>query len=309
MLGANDVRVIDMASAYGTFANRGVHVPPVLVTRITRADGTVLYEHRHDQTKAVDAVVADQVTSVLQQVIQRGTGTRAQIDRPAAGKTGTGQLWANAWFCGYTPELATAVWVGFHEGEISMDPPRTRIRVYGGTWPAQIWHDFMAGALANVPPTDFVPPPTTTTTLPPVPAAAPPPGASVTVPHVVGRSVDQAMRILGRAGLSADRVEVYRPDVPAGTVANQSPAGGTLVPAGSSVVLEVSGATDSGNPVPSVVGLGRNRAAKELEQAGFGVAVIEQRNDAVGENEVWLQDPAGGDRAPPGYVVTIWVSR
>ncbi len=310
VLGANDVRVIDMASAYGTFANRGVAVPPVMVTRITRPDGTVLYAHRHDQRKAVDAVVADQVTSVLQQVIQRGTGTRAQLDRPVAGKTGTGQDYADAWFCGYAPTLATAVWVGFHQGEISMDPPQTRIRVYGGTWPAMIWHDFMAGALANVVPTDFVAPPTTSTTVPvTAPTATTLPPAVVDVPNVVGDPADQASRTISRAGLVPERIEVYRPDVAPGTVTNQSPVGGTTALAGSTVVLEVAGATEPRGEVPSVIGLTRKNATDVLREAGYEVTVIDQPNSAADHGTVWLQDPAGGDRAPRGSVVTIWVAQ
>ena len=80
-----------MAAAYATFANRGIQVPPVLVTRITRADGTVLYKQRaHARTKVLERRRRPtRVTSILEQVIERGTGTRAKLDRPAAGKTGT----------------------------------------------------------------------------------------------------------------------------------------------------------------------------------------------------------------------------
>ena len=107
------------------------------------------------------------MTSVLQQVIARGTGTAAQLDRPAAGKTGTGEDYKNAWFCGYTPTLSTAVWVGYPETEVQMTPPTTSITVYGGTWPAQIWQRFMTAATAGTPPADFAPPETTTTTTTP----------------------------------------------------------------------------------------------------------------------------------------------
>ena len=113
VLGSNSVTAMDMAGAYSTFANRGLRVPPVLVTRITRADGTVLFNHEHRQTKVLEAGVADTLTSILEQVIERGTGTKAKLDRPAAGKTGTADDWVDAWFAGYTSELATAVWVGF----------------------------------------------------------------------------------------------------------------------------------------------------------------------------------------------------
>ncbi len=103
VLGTNLITAVDMASAYATFANRGVQVAPVLVNRITRADGTVLYRHEHEEHRAIEADVADTVTAILQQVVQRGTGGAAALGRPTAGKTGTAQDHHDAWFVGYTP--------------------------------------------------------------------------------------------------------------------------------------------------------------------------------------------------------------
>jgi hypothetical protein len=167
VLGTNDVTTYDMASAYATFANLGVHVPPTLVTKITRADGTTLYEREHTQEKVISADTAATVSSILQGVIERGTGKRAKLDRPAAGKTGTTDDYRNAWFVGYTPELSTAVWVGFSETQVSMRPPATPIKVFGGTYPAEIWQRFMSGALTGRTPAAFPELPTTTTTLRP----------------------------------------------------------------------------------------------------------------------------------------------
>ena len=158
VLGTENVTVLDMADAYATFANRGVQVDPVLVTSITRADGSVLYRSTPQPSPVLDPAVADQVTWVLRQVIARGTGTAAALDRPAAGKTGTAEGYRDAWFVGYTPDLATAVWVGDAQGQTAMVPPRTPIAVTGGSWPAQIWHQFMAEAEAPLPVRDFVEP-------------------------------------------------------------------------------------------------------------------------------------------------------
>jgi penicillin-binding protein 1A len=249
VLGTNNVTTMDMASAYGSFANRGVHVPPVLVTRITRTDGTLLYEHEHTQEKVLDADVADTVTSILEQVIQRGTGTRAKLDRPAAGKTGSSQKNRDAWFVGYTPDLATAVWVGFPivgaDGElISMRPPRTPITVFGGTYPAQIWQRFMSAALAGRPPTAFHPPATTTTTAPPstevtttTTTTAP---QSATVPNVVGAKAEEATATLEAAGFVVERIPTADGSKPGGRVMAQSPRGGTSAPVRSTVRIEVS---------------------------------------------------------------------
>jgi penicillin-binding protein 1A len=247
VLGTNNVTAMDMASAYASFANRGVHVPPVLVTRITRADGTLLYEHEHTQEKVLDAGVADTVSSILEQVIQRGTGTRAKLDRPAAGKTGSSQKNRDAWFVGYTPDLATAVWVGFPDvganGQlVSMRPPNTKITVFGGTYPAQIWQRFMTAALAGRPPSAFHPPTSTTTTSPPglaptTTATAPRP--PVAVPTVVGEKVADAVAALQAAGFTVERIPAADGSGPPGRVVAQSPVGGRTAPAGSTVRIEV----------------------------------------------------------------------
>jgi penicillin-binding protein 1A len=310
VLGSNDVRPLDMADAYATFANRGVQVPPTLVTKISRADGSVLYEAGHMQTKAVDEGVADSVSSVLQQVIQRGTGTQAKLDRPAAGKTGTGEDYKNAWFCGYTPQLSTAVWVGFPETEVKMSPPTTRITVYGGTWPARIWQQFMTEALADVPAADFPEPPSppTTTTGPPAPPA------EVAVEPVVGLPIDQALATLRAQGFVVGQFSVPDYTYPAGSVRAQAPAAGTVAPGGSSVTLEVSAGAPAQTVVPTVIGLGRDEAVGEVRSAGLVAHVVEQTPDPrdagqVPDGEVWKQTPAGGTAVAPGSTVTIFVSR
>jgi penicillin-binding protein 1A len=240
VLGANNVTALDMASVYGTFANRGVHVPPVLVTKITNPDGTVLYQNEHHQERVLDAAIADQLTAVLEQVILRGTGTRANIGRPAAGKTGTAQEWKDAWFAGYTPDLATAVWIGFPKREISMTPPNTRVRVTGGMWPAMIWQRFMSAALDGVRPSSFHPPATTTTS---APAAAQTtihaPAVDGEVPSVVGLPIAEAKAVLSSNGFKVREETVAAGARTPGTVAAQSPVGGTAAPRGSTVIVEV----------------------------------------------------------------------
>jgi penicillin-binding protein 1A len=156
-LGVIDVSPMNMAAAYGVFANRGVRVAPTPVLKVIDADGKVLEDNSKPKgDRVLEEVVADNVTDVLRGVITGGTGTRANIGRPAAGKTGTGQNYTNAWFVGYTPTLSTAVWMGYSD---SQSTPLLRIkgvsRVFGGTIPAQAWHNFMARALKNVPVTDF----------------------------------------------------------------------------------------------------------------------------------------------------------
>ena len=107
----------------------------------------------------LDANDADLVTYALEDVVTSGTGTAARLsDRPAAGKTGTAQDYVDAWFCGYTPQLATCVWVGYPQGEIPMECVEGVCPVFGGTIPAAIWHDFMTVAMQGQPVESFTTP-------------------------------------------------------------------------------------------------------------------------------------------------------
>ncbi len=171
VLGTNAVNALDMVSGYSTLATNGTHHPPVAITKILNKHGGVIYKDHSIAHDAVSPSVSYIATSALEQVIQQGTGTAANIGRPAAGKTGTAQEYRDAWFVGYTPDLATAVWVGYPDGEIEMKPycltsigcRPTRIGatgVTGGSWPAEIWHNYMLAALAGTPPTPFTQPAT-----------------------------------------------------------------------------------------------------------------------------------------------------
>src|SRR5207253_1574848 len=114
---------------------------------------------------------------------QKGTGVAANIGRPAAGKTGTAESFQDAWFCGYTPQLVTCVWVGYPKGEIPMHYVHGFADVFGGSIPAEIWHQFMAQAMASLPalgfPTPMVPGSSTfmsdPSLLPPPPSPSPSP--------------------------------------------------------------------------------------------------------------------------------------
>ena len=160
VLGSNDVNTLEMASAYGTLATMGSHTPPVSVTKITDASGRIVFRGTPDLQPVVNPAVAWTTDQILEKVVQEGTGTAANIGRPAAGKTGTAQDWADAWFVGYVPQLVAAVWVGFPKARVPMVTPRVRIaHVAGGTWPAAIWHAFMTKALKGTRAKDFVKPP------------------------------------------------------------------------------------------------------------------------------------------------------
>ena len=153
-LGGSEVSVLDMATAYATLANGGTYLEPTTIEQIRMRNGDRL---RPDQETIPSVVSRGNIyllTEAMQDVITRGTGTGAAIGRPAAGKTGTTDDVADAWFVGFTPDLVAAVWVGYPEGRVPMTNVHG-ITVYGGTFPASIWRSFMVRALSNVPPTDF----------------------------------------------------------------------------------------------------------------------------------------------------------
>ena len=154
-LGSAEVSVLDMAAAFATLANNGTAIEPTTIRSVETLDGRVIRPRQDITPQVLAPGNAYLITKALEQVIERGTGAAAGIGRPAAGKTGTTNDYADAWFVGYTPELVTAVWVGYPEGRIPMTNVHG-ISVVGGTLPAQIWRTFMSAALVGRPVRDFL---------------------------------------------------------------------------------------------------------------------------------------------------------
>jgi penicillin-binding protein 1A len=153
VLGTADVSPLEMAAAYSTLANGGVYHTPVLITKVTRANGSLLPLPVAQTTrKVLTPAQAAVETFVLQQVVQRGTGVAAGgVGSAVAGKTGTTERSTDAWFVGYTPKLTAAMWMGYADSARSMDGFRGLSQVTGGTIPAELWHSFMAEALKSFP--------------------------------------------------------------------------------------------------------------------------------------------------------------
>ncbi len=147
------VTPLEMADAYSTLANGGSHVPVTIINKVVFPDGSSRNFADPPHTPVFTDGEAYAATNVLKQVITSGTGTAAGYGCPAAGKTGTANLLANAWFVGYTPRMSTAVWVGYPQGNIPMP------NGFGGTLAAPIWHDYMHAASGSY--CGNFPPPTT----------------------------------------------------------------------------------------------------------------------------------------------------
>jgi penicillin-binding protein 1A len=148
-LGSYEVDLLDLTSAYQVFQNAGGRVRPYLVETVTTTRGDPLFLRNPQVPMAVyDPARAGAMVRMMQGVIEHGTGTRAQIGRPAAGKTGTSQRWRDAWFVGFTPDYAAGVWVGNDDG-------RAMAHVAGGAMPAEIWRQVMLAAHSAIPPHPF----------------------------------------------------------------------------------------------------------------------------------------------------------
>jgi 1A family penicillin-binding protein len=155
-LGTGEVTLLALTSAFGAFANAGERATPRLIRRVTSSDGQVLYESAAASTHAMSPTTAFLITSMLEDVIDAGTGAQARelgFRLPAAGKTGTTNEYRDAWFVGYTSRLVTGVWVGY-------DQPRTIIRGgYAAQLAVPLWARFMMAATRGDKPEWFRPPP------------------------------------------------------------------------------------------------------------------------------------------------------
>ena len=164
-LGTSEVHPIDQASAFATFAAQGRATVPFIVDTVTTASNKTLYRASVSAHQALDKRVVADVTYALQHVVSGGTATPEGIlagGRPAAGKTGTTSDSKDAWFCGYTPSLAAAVWMGYDDKAPGVKATLTSVEgvgnVTGGTLPARIWKRFMDATLAGTPVQSFPPP-------------------------------------------------------------------------------------------------------------------------------------------------------
>jgi len=161
-LGSNAVSPLDMASGYATLAAGGIYSQPMAIRKVILANGKEDDKAgwgRPRRQRVLPDGVAYTVTKILEQNVLYGTGTRANFGRPTAGKTGTTDDHADAWFCGYLPNLEATVWVGYPQAEIPMENVHG-IAVAGGSFPAEIWRLFMERAVRYSPPRDFALPKT-----------------------------------------------------------------------------------------------------------------------------------------------------
>jgi len=156
VLGVASPHVLDVASAYATFAANGIYAKPYLISQVLGSNKGVLYEGKSQTQEVFAADVMADLTYALKNVVTSGSGFAAlKLGRPAAGKTGTSQSNASAWFSAYTPQLAASVALFRDDATQSLKGIGGLTSVTGGSFPARIWTSFMKGALKGEPVLDF----------------------------------------------------------------------------------------------------------------------------------------------------------
>jgi penicillin-binding protein 1A len=339
-LGTQAVNPLEMARAYATFANGGYRIDgqvfgdePRAITEIDGVDNNVLYANAPVRHQELTPTEDELLTQMLEGVVTGGTGTAAALPGwTVAGKTGTTEQYGDAWFVGYTPQLVTAVWVGYPD---KLRPMLTEFHggpVAGGTFPALIWKAFMQQALKAVGahPLGFTPPPSLSVEAQHVTyrnglveldngrcqdtnyvvyftGHAPTRTANckrneVDVPNVVGLRVQRARMRLSAQPLTP--MVIYKPAAPGepvGVVLRQIPRSGTL---GSYGRVTIVLAKALHGTVPKIVGLDVQSARIALAEHKLKVTVV----SAPGKpGQVLSQKPAGGAAAAPGMTVQIKV--
>ncbi len=234
VLGTNTLAPLTMAAAFATYAANGVYCKPRAITAVKDRNGEDLPVPPQSCEQVLDPQVVAGVNYALQEVVKSGTAVKAQLPgRAVAGKTGTANEDWHSWFVGFTPQLATAVWIGYSEGNIPMQ--RVTINgtyhryVYGGRLAAPTWADYMGEALRDMPNVPF-----------PEPDDRVIYGDRELVPNVIGRDMSSARATLEAAGFTVVQGQDVWSSLPRGTVAEMYPGGGRLVRAGSTIRIHKS---------------------------------------------------------------------
>ncbi len=255
-LGAASVSPLEMAAAYSTIANYGYRVEPYLVERITDSAGNVIYDHQIQSERVLSRVIGSVVVSTLEKVVSQGTGRRADIGRPQAGKTGTATDHTDVWFAGFVPQLTTTVWVGYADRPLPMErftiwndaegEEQSVKRAFGGTVAAPIWKQFMEYATRDLPALDFAEEPVGADVYRIVPRTE--------VPDLSGMSLEEMADAVYGVGLRLNEVDEASAE-PKGRILSISPRAGTSLQQGASVTVLVSTGVPPVILAPDLLGL------------------------------------------------------
>ena len=316
-LGAASVSPLEMASAYSTLANYGNRVEPYLIDRITDAAGTVIYEHEVQPERVLARSIGAVVVSTLEKVVSQGTGRRADIGRPQAGKTGTATDHTDVWFAGFIPQLTTTVWVGYADRPLPMErftiwndvegTEQSVKRAFGGTVAAPVWAQFMEYATRDLPVTNFAPEPAGAGVYRVVPRTV--------VPDLSEMDYEEMADAVYGEGLRLDRVTTPS-SLPEGRILAIAPRAGTAVQQGTTVTVIVSSGVPKEVGAPDLVGLPLSEVTPTLqaftEDTGIELGWVVE-HVTVTEPHLWgiviRTEPAARTPVTTGATIKVVVGR
>ncbi len=335
------VTPLDVSKVFSTLASGGFYRQPVSILKITDSEGNILYEYEPEENelnqRVLEEPIAYHITQILKKVIESGTGRGAAIGRPAAGKTGTTSDLRDAWFAGYTPELVTVVWMGNLDNKpIEAINGRT---VVGGSYPADVWREFMMAALEDVPVSDFDKPDkelidieicTESNLL----ATFWCPKESIRwniyikgeepedicnihnkieVPNVIGSSIEEARTLLESLNFVVEEIYDFDEIFDQNSVFNQNPEAGTILESLEGEKLSITLYVSKGQAtftMPGLIGMDLNGAEQVMESSGLVVnSVIYEFNDTVLPGYITSQTPAQGSIVTKSAIVVLYISK
>ncbi len=343
-LGGLDIGVtpLDISKIFSTLASGGLYHRPVTILKITDSEGNILYQYNNPEeglsNRILEESEASYITRILKKVIEYGTGSGADIGRPAAGKTGTTTDHKDAWFAGYTPELVAVVWMGNPDSNDPMEPINGRT-VVGGTYPADIWREFMMLALEDREVTDFKGPEDelidikicSESGLLPVfwcpeeklvwnifvkgnePVETCNVHNRVEVPDVRGITIEEAKKILDELFIEITEVHEFNDTYNRGIIFDQSPEAGSFLESLTgeklSVILYVSKGEKTFK-MPDLTGTGMKEARDILESLGMEISeIVYQFNDDNPADIIFKQNPPGGSKVTASAEVQLIISK
>ena len=316
-LGAASVSPLEMAAAYSTLANYGSKVEPYLIDRITDASGTVIYEHEVEPERVLSRSIGSVVVSTLEKVISQGTGRRADIGRPQAGKTGTATDHTDVWFAGFVPQLTTTVWIGYPDRPLPMErftiwndvegTEQSVKRAFGGTVAAPVWAQFMEYATSDLPAIDFDPEPVGADVYRIVPRTI--------VPDLSGIAYEEMANSVYGASLRLVQIETPS-SLPEGEIVAISPRAGTAVQQGTTVTVTVSSGVPEDVPAPNLVGLPLGQVTSALqkftEDTGIQLGWVVE-HVTVTDSRLWgiviRTEPSAGVPVAIGDTIKVSIGR
>jgi len=333
---------MDVSKVFSTLASGGIYKKPVSILKITDAQGNILYQYDPDaepnSKRILEESASYYITGILRTVMDTGTGRGANIGRPAAGKTGTTSDYKDAWFAGYTPEFVTVVWMGNPESSEPMEPINDRV-VVGGTYPADIWREFMTLALEDHPINDFIKPAKelldveicTLSNLLPVlwcpedvlgwklylegeePDDICDIHNKVEVPLVIGLSLDEARLIFDELFIEITGVEEFNDTYNQGVIFDQSPPAGSTLESLSgeklSIILYISKGEKTFD-MPDLTGRKLENAEAILKSKDLEINdIIYEFSDIQPADRIFGQTPPADSKVTKSTAITIYISK